>query len=64
MFEQALQLRPDNVKFINKYANVLIEIGKIEESLLYLEKALQLEPDNVTTITNYANALIKLSRAE
>lgn len=64
----------ENVKAINKYANPLIKLGKIEEPLYLFKKAMKLDPDfekalqleanNFRTITNYANPLIILENLE
>ncbi|NES68104.1 MAG: histidine kinase, partial [Okeania sp. SIO2D1] len=63
-----------NFQAINKSANPLIKLGKIEEHLYLFKKAmklhpnfkkaLQLEPNNFRTITNYANPLIILENLE
>jgi tetratricopeptide (TPR) repeat protein len=56
-FEQAILLRPEQVRSQNFLANLYARMGQNDKAMGVYERALQLQPDNDTTFQNYAKFL-------
>jgi tetratricopeptide (TPR) repeat protein len=61
-YEEALKLRPDDVKALQGYARTLFNGGHYQEALEAYDRLLTLQPENKGTLLNRAVCLTRLSR--
>ena len=61
-YRRALALDPDNAQLCSNFANLLIDLNKVEEALGLSKKATELEPETYVFRKNYASALMQGKR--
>ena len=61
IFDQILEIDPNNVKALNHKGSVLVKIENFQESLKYFNKALEIQPIDIQILKNKAIALTHLS---
>ena len=64
VFDQILEIDPDNVKALNHKGATLVKMEEFENSLKYFDKALELQPNNTKILKNKAIALTDLMEYE
>ena len=57
IFDQILEIDPNNVKALNHKGSVLIKMENFEHGLEYFNKVLELQPDNIKILKNICNIL-------
>ena len=57
VFDQILEIDPDNVKALNHKGATLVKMEEFENSLEYFDKALELQPNDTKILKNKAVAL-------
>jgi len=60
IFDQILEIDPNNVKALNHKGSVLIKMENFEHGLEYFNKVLELQPDNIKILKNKAISLTYL----
>ena len=60
IFDQILEIDPDNVKALNHKGTTLVKMKEFGNSLEYFDKALELQPNDVKVMKNKAIALTNL----
>jgi Flp pilus assembly protein TadD len=63
-YEQALQIKPDDVDAHNKLGNALLRAGKVQEAIIHYEQALRIKPDLAETHYNLGLALEYTGRVQ
>ena len=64
VFDQILEIDPDNVQALNHKGTTLVKMEEFENSLKYFDKALELQPNNTKILKNKAIALTDLMEYE
>ncbi len=59
LFEQCLELDPNNFRTLNSYANALVQQGEYLHASELFEHSLKSNKSNVPTLNSYANALVE-----
>ncbi len=59
-YRRALAETPDSVPILNRLSSVLINLGKDEETLEFLNRAKEISPDHPTTYANLGKTYLKL----
>ena len=62
IFDQILEIDPNNVKALNHKGTVLVKMENFQQSLEYFNKAIMLEPNNIKILKNNAIALSHLEQ--
>jgi len=62
IFDQILEIDPNNVKALNHKGTVLVKMENFQQSLEYFDKAIMLEPNNIKILKNKAIALSHLEQ--
>ena len=63
-FKQVLKLKPNDIETLELLAQTLVDIGRLDEALPYLDKALVFEPQFVAAWITKGNVLDMLGRSE
>jgi tetratricopeptide (TPR) repeat protein len=63
-YEQAVNLAPANLDFINKLGAILVEQEKLDEGILLLEKSLKLNPKQQEPLSNLGFAYLKTGNTQ
>ena len=58
-FERAIHLDPENIAAQNAKANMLSDLGRLDEALEVTVQALKIDPDNPKSLTNQASLLFQ-----
>jgi len=62
VFQQSLQIDPDNVELLRQYGKALTKIREFEQAIKIFEKALVIAPRNVKLLSCYITGLNKLGK--
>lgn len=62
VFQQSLQIDPDNVELLRQYGKALTKIREFEQAIKIFEKALVIAPRNVKLLSCYITVLNKLGK--
>ena len=62
VFQQSLQIDPDNVELLRQYGKALTKIREFEQAIKVFEKALVIAPKNVKLLSCYITVLNKLGK--
>lgn len=61
--ERSLELKPNDVNFMDTYANLLYKLGRTNEAIIVEEKALNLSMDSASAINNLIKETIRKMKA-
>jgi len=64
LYLTALQLDPDSAEAHHNLGTALVQLNRLEESIVHFEKAIGIRPDSPETLTNLGNVLARLNRLE
>ena len=62
LFEHAISVTDDNFVMNNNYANVLKDMGQVEQAISHFYKALRIRPNSPEIYNNLGNALRRVDR--
>jgi tetratricopeptide (TPR) repeat protein len=64
LFEHTLNIVKDDYIMQNNYANVLKDLGRLNEAVAYFSEAIKLRPDSLEIRNNYGDALKKMGKLD